>query len=147
MTTFLKSLKKGNKVDLVGPYGDFIIDKEGYKKQEYLFIASGVGIGPFHAFIKSYPDLKYKVIHGVRNLKDSIMSKDFNEESYFSCITGEEGGDFKGRVTSFLKDYNIGTDTNCYIFGNPYMLREVNNILKKNGVKNEAIFIEAYYAY
>lgn len=147
ITPFLKNQKKGDKVDIVGPYGDFVIDAANYNNQKYLFIASGVGIGPFHSFIKSYSGLNYAIIHGVREVADLIIAKDFNKDRYVSCVSGEMTGNFNGRVTSYLKDYNIDPETNCYICGNPYMLREVYKLLVKKGLNEGQIYMEAYYAY
>ena len=147
ITPHLKSLKEGDKVDIVGPYGDFVIDAANYNNQKYLFIATGVGIGPFHSFINSYSGLNYIIIHGVREAADFIIARDFNKDRYVSCVSGEIAGNFKGRVTSYLKDYNIDPETTCYICGNPYMLREVYEILETKGISKNNIFLEAYYAY
>ncbi len=145
ISPYLSQLRPGEKVEIVGPYGDFFISEEPEKK--HLFIATGVGIGPFHSFIKTYPDLDYTVIHGIRYQEDCVLAEGIDPKRYTSCLTKEKGGDFHGRVTNFIKTSEISKNTLCYICGNPYMLKQVYNILLKKGVSETAIFKEAYYTY
>ena len=144
---YLKNLKAGDKIDVVGPYGEFWIEEPGDNRQEYLFMAMGVGLGPFLSFVKSYPQLNYKIIHGIRNKNDLILARDLNHRRYVSCISQDKGGDYHGRVTDYLKDHEIQLTTRCYICGNPYMIRQTSNILKDKGLPEGNIAVEPYYAY
>ncbi len=145
ISPWLIRLKPGDKIDILGPYGDFFISEPQNKK--YLFIATGVGIGPFLSFIKSYPGLDYKLIHGIRHKEDLILAKDLAPENYVSCMTRDISGNFHGRVTDYLKNYEIDNNTLCYICGNPYMLKLVEDMLEEKNLSQDKIFKEAYYAY
>jgi radical SAM protein with 4Fe4S-binding SPASM domain len=143
----LMSLKAGDKVDITGPYGEFGPQCVDDEKQAHLFIASGVGVGPFRSFIKTYPDLNYKLIHGVRYKQETEMARSLDETRYISCVTAEDDGTIKGRVTDYLTSMKINPATFCYICGNPYMLRDVSYILREKGIPENNIFTEPYYAY
>jgi len=62
----LKHLKKGDLVEIHGPFGRFGLDTKKRDSHQHIFIASGTGIAPFHSMVKSYPALDYRIIHGVR---------------------------------------------------------------------------------
>ncbi len=144
---YFKILKPGDKVDVVGPYGEFWIEKPDDPEREYLFIAMGVGLGPFLSFVKSYPNLNFTILHGIRTKKDLPVSRELQTERYISCISQEKGGGFHGRVTDYLKQNEISKTAYCYICGNPYMLRQTCGILIDKGIPEERIYIEPYYAY
>jgi radical SAM protein with 4Fe4S-binding SPASM domain len=144
---YFKGLKPGDKVDVVGPYGEFWIEQPDDSGRDYLFIAMGVGLGPFLSFAKSYPHLNYKILHGIRTKKDLPVSRDLKSDNYISCISQEEGGGFHGRVTQYLKQNEISKTTYCYICGNSYMLRQTQRILTDKGIPEELIYTEPYYAY
>jgi len=147
ISPYLKDMKPGDRIDIVGPYGEFWIENPQNIQREYLFIATGVGLGPFLSYIRSYPHLSFKVIHGIRYGEERVMARGLDPERYITCISKEKVGDYHGRVTEFFKEYDIPPTTYCYICGNPYMLRQVYEILLKKGLPHRHIFTEAYYAY
>jgi radical SAM protein with 4Fe4S-binding SPASM domain len=143
----LKYLKTGDKVDVIGPYGEFELQNPTDTKQKHIFFASGVGVGPFRSIVTQYPDIEYQIIHGIRYAKELVMAQGIDPEHYVSCVTADDGGNFKGRITHYLKNLNVEPGTFCYICGNPYMLRSVNEMLVEKGVPEGHIFTEPYYAY
>jgi ferredoxin--NADP+ reductase len=145
ISPYLKNLNTGDKVELVGPYGDFFINPASQKK--HLFIATGVGIGPFLSSIKTYPGLNYEIIHGIKTKADLAMIENISIKSYTSCITREKGGDFNGRVTEYLNDYKNLSNTSCYLCGNPYMLKQACSLLLKKEVSLSNISMEPYFTY
>lgn len=147
VSQFVQSLEVGQTVDIVGPYNDFLLDEPDNNNIEHLFIASGVGISPFHSFRRSYPDLKYRIIHGIRKLSEKNLALDMPPDHYFSCVSREEGGDYHGRVTDYLNTIEIPENVRCYVCGNPRMVKDTLALLKKKSVPVERIFIEVYYAY
>ena len=146
ITPELSKIKPGEKVDLVGPYGEFHPKRVEDKNQKHLFIASGVGIGPFRSFIKTYPDLDYTLIHGIHNSKEMIMGKDFEDQRYIACVTSGSGGTFNGKVTDYLRSMELDHDLLCYICGNQFMVRDVHRILVEKGIAEERIFTEQFYS-
>ena len=99
----LKTLKPGDHVKLDGPFGFFRFNPSHFLYRKFLFVATGTGISPFHSFIKTYPELDYKIIHGVRFAYEAYDHNHFNKENITLCTTGDQHGDFKGRVTQLFK--------------------------------------------
>lgn len=141
----LKKLKSGDTIDVDGPFGFFKFDPTIFQSQKFLFIATGTGISPFHGFIKTYPKLNYQLIHGVRFAEEAYDHNDFEKKRVTLCTTGDNKGDFKGRVTSYIQSQDIDTDTNCFLCGNSEMIYEVFDILGEKGVPTSNIYSEVYF--
>ncbi len=140
----LKKVKPGASLKVNGPYGYFTISENQSKEGKFLFIATGTGISPFHSFVNTYPDLDYKLLHGVRTLEECYVKEVFGDK-YTSCVSREEGGDFSGRVTDYLKNYDLDPDTYCFICGNCDMIYEVFDILRDKGVSPDQLHAEVYF--
>jgi len=78
----LKKLKVGQNIMMDGPFGFFNMKPEEIAKKKFLFVASGTGISPFHSFIKSYPDINYKLVHGIRNASESYENAEHTRGNY-----------------------------------------------------------------
>lgn len=141
----LKNCKAGDEVDVDGPYGSFVIHEPHDSSQQYLFVASGVGIAPFHGFVRTYPWLDYRLVHGVRRLEERYDMEAYESSRYLSCVTGEAGGDYRGRVTDYLRQNPVDPRTCCYICGNSNMVWEVFDILRDQGVDGDHLFTEAFF--
>jgi len=141
----LKWLKEGDKLDTDGPFGFFTIKEEDLKTKKSLFIASGTGIAPFHSMVKSYPDLNYTLLHGIRNSTEAYDKQVYSKKCYISCVTGDDNGDFKGRVTDYLKQNPVDKDTLCYFCGNVNMIYDAFDILKEQGFPSGNLHAEVYF--
>ncbi len=141
----LKKLKAGQTVDMDGPFGFFKFSPQMFCPQKFLFVATGTGISPFHSFIKTYPGLNYKLIHGVRFVEEAYDHCDFDSEKVVLCTSGDNKGQFSGRVTDYLKNQTIDAETNCFLCGNSEMIYEVFDILGEKGVPTSNIFSEVYF--
>ncbi len=141
----LKKLKPGQELGVDGPLGFFRFDPKNFPIQKFLFIATGTGVSPFHSFIRTYPELNYKLVHGVRFGNEAYDHHHFQNEKVTLCTTGDETGDFNGRVTDFLVREKIDADTNCFLCGNSEMIFEVFDILTGKGVPVSNIFSEVYF--
>lgn len=140
----LKTLKAGDFVEIHGCYGQFCL-KDPTEKKEYLFIGSGTGIAPFHSFVRTYPFLNYKVLHGIRFKNECYGREIFSPERYVSCVSREDGGDFRGRVTDYLKAHPVKSDIIAYLCGNRSMLSDVYSLLREQGVPGDNLFTEAFF--
>lgn len=140
----LQKLKIGDEITIDGAYGLFTIPKLELK-QSYLFIGTGTGIAPFHSFALSYPNLDYKVIHGVSYKNERYDFKDYPENRYLACVSREAGGDFHGRVTNYLREHPVNPKTICYLCGNSEMINEVYDILRGQGVGGTNIITEVFF--
>jgi NAD(P)H-flavin reductase len=140
VTPKLKYLKAGDSVEIAGPYGQFCLDSNKLN-HKYLFIATGTGIAPFHSFIKTFPNIDYQILHGVRYKNEKYGAK----EKYIACVSREETNDFKGRVTDYLKNMEIAEDTICYICGNRAMIIDAYDILRDKNISGNNIITEVFF--
>lgn len=141
----LKQLNPGDQLEVDGPFGFFTIKEEDLYTRNYLFIASGTGIAPFHSLAHSYPKLNYKLIHGIRFSNEAYEKDHYPNDKYVSCVSKEKKGDFFGRVTDYLKQHPVDKDTLIYLCGNVNMIYDVFDILKEQGVPSENLHAEVYF--
>ncbi|NQU88614.1 MAG: oxidoreductase [Mariniphaga sp.] len=141
----LKKCKPNDILEVDGPFGFFKFHPEMFSSKKFLFIATGTGISPFHSFIRTFPGLDYKLIHGVRLGTETYDHSDFEKERITLCTSGEDNGDFYGRVTDYLYDKRIDPDTQCFLCGNSEMIHEVFDILTGKGIPVSNIFSEVYF--
>jgi ferredoxin/flavodoxin---NADP+ reductase len=80
----LKKLQPGDKVQIEGPLGFFTIAPELIDNGKFLFVATGTGIAPFHSFSKSYPEIDFLLLHGVRNANESYEKKPLSKRETYS---------------------------------------------------------------
>ncbi len=141
----LKKLKPDNKIEVDGPFGFFKFNPNTFAAKKFLFIATGTGISPFHSFVKTFPALEYSLIHGVRFGNEAYEHSDFQQERITLCTTGDDSGDFYGRVTDYLFSQKPDVDTNCFLCGNSEMIYEVFDILTGKGIPVSNIYSEVYF--
>lgn len=141
----LKKLQPGMEIEVDGPFGFFKFKPEQFHPQKFLFIATGTGISPFHSFVKTYPEMDYQLIHGVRLEAEAYDHADFNPDKITLCTSGEPGGDFYGRVTDYLFEVKPAADTHCFLCGNSEMIYEVFDTLTAKGIPVANIYSEVYF--
>jgi len=139
----LCDLEVGEEVSVGGPYGHFKLTDEA-RLQPLLFIATGTGISPYHSFIESHGGLDYRLIHGTSKLEEAYES-DVYGDRYFHCVSREDGGDFRGRVTDYLETLEIPRETNAFLCGNCDMIYEVFDMLQAKGLPTANIHTEVYF--
>jgi ferredoxin/flavodoxin---NADP+ reductase len=76
----LKKLKPGTEIEVEGPFGFFKFDPEKFASQKFLFVATGTGISPFHSFVRTFPELDYQLVHGVRLKEEAYEHADYQKE-------------------------------------------------------------------
>ena len=141
----LKHLKKGDMVEIHGPFGRFALDAKKRDTHQHIFIASGTGIAPFHSMVKSNPGLNYKVIHGVRYANEAYEQDEYDQDKFFLCTSRDDKGDFKGRLTNYLKDAEFEQHSCFYLCGNSDMIFDAMAILKAKGFNRDDINVEVYF--
>jgi len=142
---YLRHLKPGSELDVEGPKGYFILNEQSKMGQPSLFIASGTGISPFHSYVKSYPDLNYKVLHRVHFAKEAYGRETFDPKRFLLCTSRSADGDFLGRVSNYLRQNPVSGETVCYLCGNSDMIEEVTTILEQYGLPAENIRTEVFF--
>jgi len=141
----LKDLEVGKMLNVEGPLGFFGLNKDKINSAKFLFIASGTGIAPFHSMVNSYPNLNYTILHGIRIVEEAYGKEAYNQNNYITCTSRDEGGDFVGRVTDYIKQNSFDKDTICYFCGNFKMIREAMDLLEKKGIPNDQLHAEVYF--
>jgi len=140
----LKTLSEGDLVDVEGPFGFFRIEGD-CRSSSFLFIATGTGISPFHCLTRSCPGLDYRLVHGIRTLDECYDYEVYERTRLVSCVSRENGGDYSGRVTGWLRDNPVSGGVLVYLCGNCDMIYEVYDILGTQGVSADRIHAEVYF--
>ena len=142
----LRKVKPGDEVALHGPYGAFIISSDRAKKTLFTFIATGTGIAPFHSFVRTYPDLDYRIINGIRTAKERYDYSDYDSKRLTTCVTRDDcWSGFKGRVTDYLQQNYIDPTQIYFLCGNQGMIQKSYDLLRIKGVSGDHIFTEAFF--
>lgn len=151
----LRNLQDGAHLEMDGPFGFFTLKQENKRGSVPVLIASGTGIAPFHSFVRSNPGLDYRLIHGVRYAEEAYDRETYEgaptccdpggKRNYLLCTSGDENGDYHGRVTDYLRENPQGTGRDYYLCGNSKMIHDVYGILRGQGVDTERIHAEVYF--
>lgn len=142
---YLRNLEPGYELDVEGPKGFFIPDQKTIQGYPSVFIATGTGISPFHSYIKSYPELNYTLLHGVRYASESYAREAFKADKHIICSSRDNKGNYKGRVTDYLKESGFDKKAVYYLCGNAAMIDEVSRLLEHSGIRPENIRSEVYF--
>jgi len=141
----LRLLKPGAELEMNGPLGFFTLDIKNINTKKHIFIATGTGIAPFRSFVKSYPDLDYNILHGVRYGYEAYDHDNYDTERIKLCTTGDKSGDFFGRVTDYLRQSKVDPNADYYLCGNVNMIHDAFDILKEKGVSADQLHAEVYF--
>ncbi len=141
----LRRVSRGDRLSVDGPFGFFMIDEEKRNSAKFLFIATGTGIAPFHSLTGSYPELDYTLVHGVRYTPESYERDSYPDDRYVLCTSRDTGGDLEGRVTDYLSQYKVDSDSYVYLCGNCDMIYEVYDLLTSGGIDSDRIKTEVYF--
>lgn len=144
VSTALRTKKPGSSVELSGPFGDFCLPTEKIKESKYVFIASGTGIAPFHSFVKTYPNLDYEILHGIRNESEEYDRNDYFEGRYSSFVSQPKNGSSR-RVTHGLSSHNFTGNEIFYLCGNRNMIVDCITLLREKKVHGDSIFTETFF--
>ncbi len=141
----LKNLQPGDMLKVEGPLGFFGLNHEKVGSHKFLFVASGTGIAPFHSMVKSYPDLDYTILHGIRYCNEAYGQEDYEKERYIRCASRDIACEYEGRVTDFIKNNKFDRDTICYFCGNFKMIKEAMDLLENKGIPGSQLHAEVYF--
>jgi ferredoxin-NADP reductase len=141
----LKALRPGDEVEVDGAYGQFTLDTTKIATHLFYFIATGTGIAPFHCFVKSYPNLEYRIVHGTRSNLEAYNRKDYPADRYINCTSRDASGDFHGRVTEYLLAHPPARGAIYYLCGNRNMINDVYDILRDRDISSSHIITEVFF--
>lgn len=143
LTPQLIALSAGESISISGPYGEFVIRDP---MRPVIFFATGTGVAPCRAYLRSHKNLHMTLVHGVQKEADLYYRNEFEELSYHPCLSREEkNGTFHGRVTAYARENTFPENSHYYLCGANEMIYEMQEILADRGVNTDCIFTEAYY--
>ena len=161
-SSYIFSLKPGDKVIMSGPYGDFhpVFDS----KKEMVWIGGGAGMAPLRAQIMHMlktlktTDRKLKYFYGARALNEVFFLEDFqalerefpNFEFHLALDREDPAADAAGvKYTAgfvapvlkknFLEKHEAPEDCEYYLCGPPMMAKTVLDLLHSLGVEDNMI--------
>lgn len=141
----LGDLIKGDEIEVDGPFGFFVMQKDEVETKKHIFIATGTGIAPFRSYITSFNNLQYQLLHGIGVLNERIEPEYYPDKKIIYCISRETTEHFKGRVTDYLIHHPIDRETVYHLCGNSSMINDVSDILEGKGIMAENVRTEAFY--
>jgi Na+-transporting NADH:ubiquinone oxidoreductase subunit F len=162
MSSYLFSLKEGDKVTFSGPYGDFCAQDTD---NEMIFVGGGSGMAPLRSIIfDQLKRLKTKrrvsFWYGARSHKEAFYVEDFSElaEAHdnfdfhmaisrphlMQTWTGYTGYVQNCLHDLYLKDHLAPEDCEYYICGPPALVASVIQYLDSMGVEPESIYYDDF---
>lgn len=162
MSSYIWSLKAGDKVTISGPFGEFFAkDTEA----EMVFIGGGAGMAPMRSHIfdqlrRLKSKRKMSFWYGARSKREMFYVEDFDmlaaENDNFEWHvalsdpqpednwTGYTGFIHNVLYENYLKNHKAPEDCEFYMCGPPMMNKAVINMLKELGVEDENILLDDF---
>lgn len=166
-SSYIFSLKPGDKVMMSGPYGDFHPNFES--KREMIWIGGGAGMAPLRAQIMHMTktlhctDREMHFFYGARSLTEAFFLKDFwelekefpNFHMHLSLDRQDPKADELGVKyytgfavncirDTYLKDHDAPEDCEYYLCGPPMLIKTVTDYLDSLGVEPESIMYDNF---
>jgi ferredoxin-NADP reductase len=145
LTPALQRLQVGDLVEIDGPYGQFYLHDPEDTTRNYVFLATGTGVAPFHSFVATYPHMRYKLIHGIRHPNEQYNAEHYSLGCYVPCISRNVQGQASMRLTEYLRNNPVDTDTIVYLCGNRGMIVDAFEILRDQGVPGNNLLTEVFF--
>lgn len=164
MSSYIWSLKKGDKVIISGPYGEFFAKDTD---AEMVFVGGGAGMAPMRSHIfdqlkRLKTKRKITFWYGARSLKEVFyqdefdqLEKDFPNFKWHIALsdalpednwTGYTGFIHNVLYENYLKNHKAPEDCEFYMCGPPMMTKCVINMLHDLGVEDENILLDNFGA-
>lgn len=166
-SSYIFSLKPGDKVMMSGPYGDFHPNFES--KREMIWIGGGAGMAPLRAQIMHMTktlhctDREMHFFYGARSLTEAFFLEDFwelekefpNFHMHLSLDRQDPKADELGVKyytgfavncirDTYLKDHDAPEDCEYYLCGPPMLIKTVTDYLDSLGVEPESIMYDNF---
>lgn len=162
MSSYVFSLKPGDKITVSGPYGEFFAKDT---KAEMVFIGGGAGMAPMRSHIfdqlkRLKSDRKISFWYGARSKREMFYVEDYDGlAAEFPNFTwnvalsdpqpednweGYTGFIHNVLYENYLKDHPAPEDCEFYMCGPPVMNAAVIKMLKDLGVEDENILLDDF---
>ena len=169
-SSYIYSLKPGDKITISGPYGEFFLPKDLPADQELIFVGGGAGMAPMrshimHLFKTEKTDRKVNFFYGARALKEAFYLDDYhaiekefpNFKFHLALDRPDPEADAAGvpyvagfvhnvMFETYLKQHEAPEDALYLMCGPPMMVGAVVNLLDSLGVPPENILYDNFGA-
>ena len=167
-SSYIYSLKPGDKVMISGPYGEFFVPDNCPDDQEFVFIGGGAGMAPMrshimHLFKTEKTSRKVNFFYGARSLKEAFYLEDYaqiekefpNFKFHMALDRPDPEADAAGvpyvagfvhnvLYETYLKQHEAPEDILYLMCGPPMMAQSVVNLLDSLGVASENILFDNF---
>lgn len=162
MSSFIWSLKEGDKVTISGPFGEFFAKETD---AEMVFVGGGAGMAPMRSHIfdqlrRLKSKRKMSFWYGARSSREMFYVEDFdmlakendNFEWHVALSDPQPEDNWEGYTgfihnvlyENYLRDHEAPEDCEFYMCGPPMMNAAVINMLKDLGVEDENILLDDF---
>ena len=161
MSSYLFTLKPGDKVTIFGPFGEFFAKET---QNEMVFIGGGAGMAPMRAHIfdqllRLHTDRKITFWYGGRNETELFyvdeydkLAEDYDNFEWHVALsdqniegwTGYTGFIHNVLAENYLNDHAAPEDCEYYMCGPPMMNAAVIQMLEDLGVERDNIFLDDF---
>ena len=162
MTSYVANLRKGDKITVFGPYGDFFVKAAPAEK---IWIGGGAGMAPLRSHIcdellRKGTTAKMSYWYGARSLREMFYKEEFDrlEEEYenfswhVALSDAREEDNWDGLTgfihavafENYLKDHPNPEDCEYYMCGPPIVNQLVSEMLEDLGVEPENIAFDDF---
>lgn len=162
MSSFIWGLKKGDKVTISGPFGEFYAKET---EAEMVFVGGGAGMAPMRSHIfdqlrRLKSTRKMSFWYGARSKREMFYEEDFdmlakendNFKWYVALSDPQPEDNWEGDTgfihnvlyENYLKNHKAPEDCEFYMCGPPMMNKAVINMLKDLGVEDENIMLDDF---
>ena len=169
-SSYIYSLKPGDKITMSGPYGEFFLPKDLPETQELIFVGGGAGMAPMrshimHLFHTEKTSRKVNFFYGARALKEAFYLDDYhaiekefpNFKFNLALDRPDPEADAAGvpyvagfvhnvMFETYLKNHEAPEDALYLMCGPPMMVGAVVNLLDSLGVPPENILYDNFGA-
>lgn len=162
MSSYIWSLKPGDKVMISGPFGEFFAKETD---NEMVFVGGGAGMAPMRSHIfdqlkRLKSNRKMTFWYGARSLREAFYVEEFDKlaaenehfEWHLALSDPLEEDNWEGYtgfihevlLENYLKQHSAPEDCEYYMCGPPMMNSAVINMLKELGVEDEHILLDDF---
>ena len=162
MTSYVANLRKGDKITVFGPYGDFFVKDTPAEK---IWIGGGAGMAPlrshiFDELLRKGTTAKMSYWYGARSLREMFYKEEFDrlEEEYenfswhVALSDAREEDNWDGLTgfihavafENYLQDHPNPEDCEYYMCGPPIVNQLVSEMLDDLGVEPENIAFDDF---
>lgn len=163
-SSYLFSLRKGDKVRLAGPYGEALLPDNVPDEQEFIFIAGGAGMSLcrchiFNLLKNTVTNRRISFFYGARSYADAFYVKDFLDlakqygnfsfrlsldvpdmAAIMNGIDFDQGYVHQTVYDCYLKDHESPQSALYFVCGPPEMVKATREMLSSIGVPAESVF-------